>query len=123
MADRVALFLLVVAIVEVGALTYAYRCLGTDRRWAYTLLCGSVVGASINIPVARFSGHTEVTATVVRFMDVRSRCLRWCAPARPCWRSASGAVIPPPSPATSSPMTTSVLGSPEQFRDQACASW
>jgi len=73
MAPLVGLLVFVVAVIEVGALTFAYARLGLDRRWAYTLLAASVVGAWMNIPIARFSGHVELTDTVVSYFGVRYR--------------------------------------------------
>jgi len=62
-----------VALIEIGALSFAYERLGIDRQWVYVLLLGSILGAFVNIPVARFHGHTEVDNTVVSFMGVRYR--------------------------------------------------
>jgi len=73
MVALVVLLVFVVAVIELGALTFAYARLGLDRRWAYTLLGASVVGAWMNIPIARFRGHVEVTDTVVRYLGVRYR--------------------------------------------------
>ena len=73
MAGLVVLLAFVVAIIEIGALTFAYARLGLDRRWAYILLLASVIGAWINIPIARFAGHIEVEDTVVNFFGVRYR--------------------------------------------------
>jgi uncharacterized membrane protein len=61
----------VVLLFELGVLTYAYHRLGIDRRWAYGLLVGSIVGSRVNIPVARWSERTQMTRQVVTFFGVR----------------------------------------------------
>lgn len=71
MVGLIVLLALVVGLVEVGALSYTYSRLGIDRRWAYTLLSASIVGARINVPIARFGGHVELSDTVVSYLGVR----------------------------------------------------
>ncbi len=46
------LIVLLVAVIEVGILGYAYEKVGVDRRWVFTLLMLSLVGSGVNIPVA-----------------------------------------------------------------------
>jgi len=67
----VVILSVVIAMVEIGVLTYAYHRLGIDRRWAYGLLVGSIVGALVNVPVARFPARIDVTDVVVSFFGVR----------------------------------------------------
>lgn len=71
MAGLALLLVIVIALVEVGALTYAYQRLGIDQQGAEGLLFGSVIGAWINVPIARFRGQIEHTDTVVRYFGVR----------------------------------------------------
>jgi uncharacterized membrane protein len=43
----------VVAMVEIGALEYAYARIGIDRRYVFSLLFLSLFGSWVNIPVGR----------------------------------------------------------------------
>jgi uncharacterized membrane protein len=51
-----------VALVIVGAISYAYRRIGLDQNWLFAALFGSILGSRINIPIRHFSGgpHREV---------------------------------------------------------------
>jgi uncharacterized membrane protein len=39
------------ALIEVGVLSYAYRKMGIDRRYAFSLLFMSLLESYINIPI------------------------------------------------------------------------
>ncbi len=54
------LFGLVIALVQVGILSYAYEKMGISRGSAYLLLFLSLIGASINIPLAELPGQQTV---------------------------------------------------------------
>jgi uncharacterized membrane protein len=56
----VLLFVAVVAVLQVGILGYAYEKMGISRRAAYGILFLSLLGASINIPVADLAGQPVV---------------------------------------------------------------
>jgi uncharacterized membrane protein len=61
----VLLFALVIAILQIGILGYAYEKMGISRLAAYGILFFSLVGASINIPVAEVSPEPVVTTREV----------------------------------------------------------
>jgi uncharacterized membrane protein len=68
------LFLLVVvlvAIVEIGILGYAYEKVGVDRRWVFTLLVLSLVGSGVNIPVAELPPERVLSGEEVVFFGMR----------------------------------------------------
>ena len=48
----VGLFALVILLLELGALRYAYLSLGVSPRAAFALLFGSLIGSYFNIPIA-----------------------------------------------------------------------
>ena len=51
-----AFFLLVgvlIALIEIGLLEYAYEKIGVDRRYVFSLLLLSLLGSYVNIPVAQ----------------------------------------------------------------------
>src|SRR5258708_19637481 len=52
-AILVGLFLLLVAMIQVGILRYAYMRLGVSSGAALLLLLGSLIGSYINIPVVQ----------------------------------------------------------------------
>ena len=73
MAGAVVLLAVVIALVEFGALTYAYARLGIDRGWAEVLLLLTVLGAWANVPVAHFPGEAERTDKTVSYFGVQYR--------------------------------------------------
>ena len=56
----VIIFAAVIAVLQIGILGYAYEKMGISRLAAYAILLFSLLGASINIPVAELSGQSEV---------------------------------------------------------------
>jgi len=56
----VLLFALVIAVLQIGILGYAYEKMGISRLTAYAILFFSLVGGSVNIPVAEVGGETVV---------------------------------------------------------------
>jgi uncharacterized membrane protein len=73
MAGLFVVLAVVVALVEFGALTFAYSRLGIDRQWASVLLFATVIGAWANVPVARFPGQPELTDTIVSYLGLHYR--------------------------------------------------
>lgn len=59
------------AIVGLGLIGYVYARLGIGRWWALGLLAASILGAAINVPIARFRGHIEAANTVISVFGVR----------------------------------------------------
>jgi len=59
-AGLAALLLVVVVIVEIGVLRYAYRQLGMSSRAVFLLLFASLVGSYVNIPIATLGHETFV---------------------------------------------------------------
>ncbi|MGD9723354.1 MAG: DUF1614 domain-containing protein [Pirellulales bacterium] len=55
------LFGLLIAVLQVGVMGYAYEKMGISRLAAYAILFASLIGASINIPVAEIQGQSVVT--------------------------------------------------------------
>jgi uncharacterized membrane protein len=67
----VVLFLVLLGLVQVGALVYAYERIGIDRDWLFALLAASMVGSVINLPVARLRDEMVVAPRVVRYYGTR----------------------------------------------------
>src|SRR5947199_7736485 len=60
-AILVGLFLLLVAMIQVGVLRYAYMRLGVSSGAALLLLLGSLVGSFFNIPVMEFPEQSVIS--------------------------------------------------------------
>jgi uncharacterized membrane protein len=56
----VLLFGIVIAVLQIGVLGYAYEKMGISRLAAYAILFFSLAGAGINIPVAEVPGEAVV---------------------------------------------------------------
>ena len=65
------LIVLLVAVIEVGILGYAYEKVGVDRRWVFTLLMLSLVGSGVNIPVAELPPERVLSGEEVVFFGMR----------------------------------------------------
>ena len=65
------LIVLLVAVIEVGILGYAYEKVGVDRRWIFTLLMLSLVGSGVNIPVAELPPERVLSGEEVVFFGMR----------------------------------------------------
>src|SRR5262249_35096546 len=91
----VLLFGLVIFFLQLGILGYAYERMGISRRAAYGLLFLSLLGASVNLPIAELPGGEEV---VMR--EATNGWLRWQYPVVKRWPKTTlavnvgGAVIP-----------------------------
>ena len=66
----VAVLAIVVALVELGVLTYAYEKLGIGRRYILTILLLSLFGSAVNIPVAELPAKEIVVDRAVSFFGV-----------------------------------------------------
>src|SRR5437868_5905049 len=69
-AILVGLFLLLVAMIQVGILRYAYMRLGLSSAAALLLLLGSLIGSYINIPVVQLSEQHILSGRHVEFFGV-----------------------------------------------------
>jgi uncharacterized membrane protein len=65
------LFFVVVALVELGILKYAYERIGIPPRYVLAILLLSLLGSAINIPVAEFPPQEVVSGRSVDFYGVR----------------------------------------------------
>ncbi len=55
----------VIAVLQVGILGYAYEKIGISRGAAYAILLASLLGSGVNIPVAELPGEQTVATRVV----------------------------------------------------------
>ena len=67
----VIIFLVLVALIEVGVLRYAYMRLGVGPGAALLLLFGSLIGSYFNIPITILPGQTVTSGEVVDFYGMR----------------------------------------------------
>jgi uncharacterized membrane protein len=67
----VGLSLLLLGLIQVGALQYAYKRLGISSGAALLLLFGSLIGSYFNIPIAQLPEQRIVSGEEVAFYGVR----------------------------------------------------
>jgi uncharacterized membrane protein len=67
----VFLFAIVVVLLELRVLTYAYERMGIKPRYFFGLLLLSLLGSHINVPVARLPSERVLTEREVSFFGVR----------------------------------------------------
>ena len=69
----VALFVIVILlyIFELRLIQYAYMQLGLSPRAALLLLFGSLIGGSINIPLAKIPNHVTAVSDVIQYFGMR----------------------------------------------------
>jgi uncharacterized membrane protein len=67
----VAVFLVLVALLQIGVLRYAYLRLGISPGAAMLLLLGSLIGSYFNIPVAELLGHQIAAGREITFHGMR----------------------------------------------------
>jgi uncharacterized membrane protein len=67
----VALFVVVLILVQLKILRYAYTAIGIDRRYVLFLLLLSLLGSYVNIPVAQLPAEQVVTGKEVIFFGMR----------------------------------------------------
>ena len=65
------LFVLLVVLVEIGILGYAYKKIGVSRRYVFALLFLSLLGSYVNIPVAELPAEHIRSGQVVTFFGMR----------------------------------------------------
>ena len=68
--ESTAVFI-VVALIELGLLKYAYERMGVPPRYVMTVLLLSLLGSAINIPVAQLQPEEMVSARAVDFFGMR----------------------------------------------------
>ena len=90
-----ALFLFVFFLLPLKLMRYAYEQLGVSPAGAVLLLLGSLIGSSINIPIAVISRNSVMTNQVVEYFG-----MHYQVPAATDWGgtvlaiNVGGAVIP-----------------------------
>jgi uncharacterized membrane protein len=62
---------ILIALIEVGILEYAYAKMGVNRRYVFALLLVSLLGSYINIPVAQLPDEQVVAGHVVTHFGMR----------------------------------------------------
>jgi len=67
------IFALVVALIEVGAISYAYEKMGIHRRYVFGILLLTLAGSAINIPIADFPARDVAGAKIINFAGVQYR--------------------------------------------------
>lgn len=67
----IGIFLVLLVLVEVGTLHYAYMRLGMSSRAALLLLFGSLVGSYFNIPVAELPEQRVLGGQEIEFFGMR----------------------------------------------------
>ena len=67
----VLLFIVVVALIELRILKYAYERMGVPPRYVMLVLLLSLVGSYINVPVAELPPERIVSNQVVDFYGIR----------------------------------------------------
>lgn len=91
----VGLFVLLLLFIQIGVLRYAYAQLGISSAAALTLLCASLIGSYINIPVAELPGQQVLAGRYVDFFGMRYALpyvVQW--PGTVLAVNVGGAVIP-----------------------------
>lgn len=89
------LFVVLITLIEVGILGYAYEKIGVDRRYIFALLFLSLLGSSVNIPVAELPAKQVLSDQEITFFG-----MRYVIPLVQEWRrtvitvNLGGAVIP-----------------------------
>jgi len=65
------IFLIVVVLIQIRVLRFAYMSLGVSSSTALLLLLGSLLGSYVNIPVAQFPERVVQTGEQVNFFGMR----------------------------------------------------
>src|SRR5260370_12871910 len=65
------LLALLVALIQIGILQYVFESMGISRRYLLALLLLCLLGSYVNIPIAPFPCHREVTGEEVDFFGVQ----------------------------------------------------
>jgi uncharacterized membrane protein len=91
----VVLFLVLLLLIQLGALRYAYMRLGVSSRTALILLFGSLIGSYFNIPIAQLPQEHVVIGRDIDFFGMRYAVpyvVQW--PGTVLAVNVGGAVIP-----------------------------
>lgn len=67
----VIIFVIVLVMVQLGLLRYAYLRLGVSPAAALALLAGSLIGSYFNIPVAQLPGGRVIAGAVVDYFGMQ----------------------------------------------------
>jgi uncharacterized membrane protein len=67
----VGAFVFLLAMLQVGALRYAYMRIGLSGGWAMVVLLGSLVGSYFNIPVTELPERHIISGDEVNFFGMR----------------------------------------------------
>lgn len=62
---------ILIALIEIGLLEYAYAKMGVNRRYVFALLLLSLLGSYINIPVAQLPDERAVVGHEVMYFGMR----------------------------------------------------
>jgi uncharacterized membrane protein len=62
---------LLIALVEIGILGYAYEKMGLNRRYVFTVLLFSLLGSYVNIPVAELPAEQVASDQVITHFGMR----------------------------------------------------
>jgi uncharacterized membrane protein len=82
-AILVGIFVVVLVLVQIGILRYAYMQLGVSSRTALLLLAGSLLGSYFNIPISHLPAETVLSGREIDFFGCATWSRSWCnGPAR-----------------------------------------
>jgi uncharacterized membrane protein len=62
---------LLIALIEIGVIGYAYEKVGVQRRYIFALLLLSLLGSYVNIPVAELPAERVVSGQEVTYFGMR----------------------------------------------------
>jgi uncharacterized membrane protein len=65
------LFALLVVLVEIGILEYAFDSMGVNRRYVFTLLVLSLLGSYVNIPLMQLPPEHVRSGEIIEFFGMR----------------------------------------------------
>jgi uncharacterized membrane protein len=64
------LFAIMVTLIQIGVLQFAFESMGVSRRYMFSLLVFSLLGSYINIPVARLPAEPILSGRIVEYFGV-----------------------------------------------------
>ena len=67
----IGLFVIVLLLIQIGAIRYAYLRLGVSSGAALALLLGSLIGSYFNVPIAQIPGEQVLSGREVYFFGMR----------------------------------------------------
>jgi uncharacterized membrane protein len=65
------LIVVLIAVVEIGAIQYAYEKIGISRRYVFALLALSLLGSYVNIPIAEIPAERVLSNQEITFFGMR----------------------------------------------------